>query len=694
MASADPQALVERIEALELALDRERKLHVANLREIASAAGLREAHAMSLLAGCRRDGEQHPNGGPGMSPTDADSRKPPQGAQDPSTSKLDRWLSRSRQAGDQGGSANGPVPEGSPAAPKSKLDRWLARSQGSATPPDQQPVSKLDRWLSRAQGGSGQSPASCPNPQTTWESSNDGQSNASEDGTETKLDELMSRIRESWTPVDSALSILQEDRSAGDDTGEQGKDEALCHRCQGALDDDAQGAKRDGGEKEGTRMGIRMEEKSRGLTVTHVVPGGQGGQAGLQVKDVIKCLNSRPVKSLKSFAQQVKESGDVVCLEVIRGSGSNHRQLTIYSRTRPPSPEEEQEAGSGSGGEGDSDSKWEGKADTQEVLLEKFLKARRDERDKEKEANHEARKNDKVLKSASPGVGSVKTPSTNPNKAFNKYGKDTKLWVPESDEVVVADLPRNGDRPNKSEVGGFFMFPPGHPDHVPLPPGEAALIAGRSDVHPSERLAPHWSHIIFVSPSGAEIRAQARHATYGTIEDISGKMVHADPLTAHTDLVNSEAVKGSVAYIKRGGAPFTKKARVAVAAGAIACVVANSDRETFGMSYTDDGLPFAALNIPCVMISSDIVSKLEASDEWSVTLVPAKPEQQGTKKPPPPQPRTAANGKAQPEQPPSPPAAATGLKGLETLPINPNGANLGKPGKKPTMWKKIKLMLP
>ncbi|KAJ1473460.1 hypothetical protein T484DRAFT_1836098 [Baffinella frigidus] len=93
-----------------------------------------------------------------------------------------------------------------------------------------------------------------------------------------------------------------------------------------------------------------------------------------------------------------------------------------------------------------------------------------------------------------------------------------------------------------------------------------------------------------------------------------------------------------VAYIQRGGAPFTKKARVAVAAGAVACVVANSDKETFGMSFTDDGLPFDALilpclpfdalNIPCVMISSDIADKLECAKDWSVTLVPAKPEQQ------------------------------------------------------------------
>jgi hypothetical protein len=36
-----------------------------------------------------------------------------------------------------------------------------------------------------------------------------------------------------------------------------------------------------------------------------------------------------------------------------------------------------------------------------------------------------------------------------------------------------------GGKGKQSEIGGFYFFPPGHPDYVPLPPGEAALIAGR-----------------------------------------------------------------------------------------------------------------------------------------------------------------------------------------------------------------------
>ena len=75
----------------------------------------------------------------------------------------------------------------------------------------------------------------------------------------------------------------------------------------------------------GTQMGLRMEEKSRGLTVTHVVPGGQADQAGLEVKDVIKFVNGSKVSNLKVFGQLCGHSGDVVMLDLIRGSGSSHR---------------------------------------------------------------------------------------------------------------------------------------------------------------------------------------------------------------------------------------------------------------------------------------------------------------------------------------------------------------------------------
>jgi len=369
-----------------------------------------------------------------------------------------------------------------------------------------------------------------------------------------------------------------------------------------------------------------------------------------------------------------------------------------------------------------------------DALLQTFLKARREDKGTGGGAGGGGQE-----PASPPSQSGGATPSggassgglkLNSKKKYNKYGKDTQLWMPACDDGAGFEGPGVGNgssggggsgsadaNPKQQEAGGFFMFPPGHPDYVPLPPGEAALIAGRSDVHPNERLAPHWSHIIFKAPSGAEIRAQARHATYGTIDMVAGKLVNADPITAHTPLANAKAVAGNVVYVKRGSAPFTNKARQSVAAGALACVVANSDRETFGMSYTDDGLPFEALNIPCVMISSDIASKLEVSDAWSVTLVPARPDQQGSKKPPQNKPRVpvTADGfvgqasdqggvgmceerREAPSGGANTDSAMTKIKslpGLEGLPITPKpGVDYGRPGKKPTMWKKIKLLLP
>jgi hypothetical protein len=90
----------ERIRALEQELANVRRVHIAHLREIAAAAGRREAHAVSLIAsrkshykGAETD---EPNGGPGSSPAsnaanDKGSAAPPAGADPlPPVGKLDR----------------------------------------------------------------------------------------------------------------------------------------------------------------------------------------------------------------------------------------------------------------------------------------------------------------------------------------------------------------------------------------------------------------------------------------------------------------------------------------------------------------------------------------------------------------------------------------------------------------------------
>lgn len=485
---------------------------------------------------------------------------------------------------------------------------------------------------------------------------------------------LLGRIKDAWSKLDGVM-VLFEDLQRRDESGSDDKADSrgkiLCEKCgaqQGATPESPSAtAVHDnwgsniggGGGGGGTQMGLRMEEKSRGLTVTHVVPGGQADQAGLEVKDVIKFVNGNKVGSLKAFGKLCQHSGDIVMLDLIRGTGSSHKTITLYSRTRPPtSPRED--------GLEDGDKMEErlqqltsasGRAATQEELAEVFNKSRA-----------------AVVPGPGPGTQSVPAKKKKAPE-YNKYGKDTQLWVPDSDESSAMNSALSKGKTGVVEAGGFFIYPPGHPDYVPLPPGEAALIAGRQHIHAEERLAPHWSNVIFKSPTGAEIRAAARHATYGTIAKVSGALVNADPITAHVDLKNSDSIQGCVAYIKRGGAPFTKKARVAVAAGACACVVANHDKETFGMSYTDDGLPFEALNIPCVMISADIAEKLESNDNWQVTLTPVKNENSTRKAPSPQCQQSLPENSASPSTQQQPGAAGAeggskaNLRGLEVCDV-------------------------
>lgn len=99
-----------------------------------------------------------------------------------------------------------------------------------------------------------------------------------------------------------------------------------------------------------------------------------------------------------------------------------------------------------------------------------------------------------------------------------------------------------------------------------------------------------------------EVICESRHATFGPLSEVEARLVRCQPPEANAPIKNVDQVKGNIVYIKRGGCSFTKKARMAQEAGAIAVVVANTDRETFGMSYTDDGQPFE--NIRCLACSS------------------------------------------------------------------------------------------
>ena len=150
----EPAMLKQRVEFLEDLLTKERSRHESHLREISSAAGCREARAISLCASWRgatldSSGSEHANIGPGaeVSPSDTESRSPPQGAQDtPPASKLDRWVKRAKTP-----SISPPEGTSPSTAPKSKLDRWLAKSKPGQEPsPPAEGVTKLDRWLSKS----------------------------------------------------------------------------------------------------------------------------------------------------------------------------------------------------------------------------------------------------------------------------------------------------------------------------------------------------------------------------------------------------------------------------------------------------------------------------------------------------------------------------------------------------------------
>jgi hypothetical protein len=272
-----------------------------------------------------------------------------------------------------------------------------------------------------------------------------------------------------------------------------------------------------------------------------------------------------------------------------------------------------------------------------DVLLAEFLAARREERVKETAQMIDDKKNPKK---PDPGAG---WRAGSPMASAAKPTVPVRISLsrpppPPPPPIMIGPPPENlGEGGSREDVinkegGGFFFYPPGHPNYVPGGPASANIqLEGqlRSTVHPQERIAPHWSRARFTAHGMPEVSCEARHATFGPLKEVQGRLVRCNPPLANKEITNEHQVRGNVVYIKRGGCSFTKKARMAQKAGAVGMVVANSDRETFGMSYTDDGEPFDTISIPCVMISSDICSKLEACKQspdgrapWTCALQP------------------------------------------------------------------------
>ena len=222
-------------------------------------------------------------------------------------------------------------------------------------------------------------------------------------------------------------------------------------------------------------------------------------------------------------------------------------------------------------------------------LLAQFLKDRREERKTEVAQMVEDKKNPKK-KPVSKGWRGDSPMAT---AAKPKEAVRISLSRPPPQfqaQVIMMGPPPEGGQNNqasredvmsKEGGAGFFFYPPGHPNHVS---GQAALAEGqlRSTVHPQERIAPHWSQASFKAQGMPEVICESRHATFGPLAPVESRLVRCQPPEANAPIKNVDQVRGNIVYIKRGGCSFTKKARMAQAAGAVAMVVANTDRETFG----------------------------------------------------------------------------------------------------------------
>ena len=108
-------------------------------------------------------------------------------------------------------------------------------------------------------------------------------------------------------------------------------------------------------------------------------------------------------------------------------------------------------------------------------------------------------------------------------------------------------MPSQHDVMNKEGQGGFFFYPPGHPNHVPgsHPAMGGALAEGhlRSTVHPQERIAPHWAEAKFKAQGMAEVTCEARHATFGPLSAVTGRLVRCNPPQAQSEIKNVDQVR-------------------------------------------------------------------------------------------------------------------------------------------------------
>ncbi len=105
---------------------------------------------------------------------------------------------------------------------------------------------------------------------------------------------------------------------------------------------------------------------------------------------------------------------------------------------------------------------------------------------------------------------------------------------------------------------------------------------------------------------------------------ISARLVKAndgsnDPMLACNNIQNSAQINGKIALVKRGNCNFTDKVKKVQAAGALACVVCNTEAGFINMQGSGSGI-----NIPAVMVSKEVCDLLCSMSDQSIRIALSK----------------------------------------------------------------------
>ena len=117
-----------------------------------------------------------------------------------------------------------------------------------------------------------------------------------------------------------------------------------------------------------------------------------------------------------------------------------------------------------------------------------------------------------------------------------------------------------------------------------------------------------------------------QYARFGAVDALSGRLVTADPPTAHAPLANRAAVDGCIAVVTRGACSFEAKLRQCEAAGAIGVCLVNAEDERFVAAPDPVEDPAAAPPMPdiplVVVASSDGASLMTPGAEATIAPLP------------------------------------------------------------------------